>query len=446
MSSLAKILVESEYNAKINSATLTVSAQQYVERAQLVRKKHQHLKGQRVALVFQDMHSFTLGLIALDGFCAEIYLCSAELATNISPALCLWPDEAFDVSSDVIDESYAPLCHSDADTSLFLQQQTPVTNWFLASSGTSGEPKWFAHNIVNLTRHIKVSERLHALCWANFYQPFRYAGLQVLLQVLVSGATLIDAISTDLVSQLHCYSNSKVNAISATPSMWRQLLMTNRLPMLTLENITLGGEIVDQAILDQLHHMFPAAKLRHIYASTEVGVGFVVADKKAGFPAQWLQNEVSGAALMIDEAHHLRIKPRCTLDKKLASDIDENGYLDTQDLVQTVGDRVFFQGRASGAINVGGNKVHPEKVESVILAVSGVQHARVYSQANSVLGALVAADIVISDDFNWTDVSGDVRQQCKLQLQRFEIPVKLRKIDSLEINSAGKINRSSNNV
>ena len=110
------------------------------------------------------------------------------------------------------------------------------------------------------------------------------------------------------------------------------------------------------------------------------------------------------------------------------------------------GDRVIFLGRASGVINVGGNKVPPEKVESVILSVEGVSQAKVYGQPNSVLGNLVVADIVIEPNLDWVIISQTIRSQCKLLLQRFETPVKLRKIDSLVMSPTGKLNRSDDHV
>ncbi|MGY0647744.1 MAG: AMP-binding enzyme, partial [Paraglaciecola chathamensis] len=197
---------------------------------------------------------------------------------------------------------------------------------------------------------------------------------------------------------------------------------------------------------DKLAKLHPTASIAHIYASTEAGVGFVVKDQLAGFPASWLQQGVSNAQLAVDEKHHLRIKPKHELDAQLDTLIDDKGYLDTQDIVRLEGDRVIFLGRASGVINVGGNKVPPEKVESVILSVEGVSQAKVYGQPNSVLGNLVVADIVIEPNLDWVIISQTIRSQCKLLLQRFETPVKLRKIDSLVMSPTGKLNRSDDHV
>src|SRR5690606_22600689 len=78
---------------------------------------------------------------------------------------------------------------------------------------------------------------------------------------------------------------------------------------LKLINITLGGEIADTQILKSLRYQFPSAKIRHIYASTEAGVGFSVNDGKAGFPVSYLNSDESGVDLKIDDSGQLCIKP-----------------------------------------------------------------------------------------------------------------------------------------
>ena len=45
---------------------------------------------------------------------------------------------------------------------------------------------------------------------------------------------------------------------------------------------------------------------------------------------------------------------------------DEDGFVDTGDMLELRGDRYYFAGRREGIINVGGQKVHPEEVEAVI--------------------------------------------------------------------------------
>ncbi|WP_166424994.1 AMP-binding protein [Paraglaciecola sp. 20A4] len=446
MSNLASLLINRAVTPVIESASQSFSVEWLLELAQQWREEYQHLKNKPLALIYTDSASFSVGLLAFDGFCSDLYLCSASLVKSIDPSY-----QRLSINIYPASEQHIKLSQEDAEIaqkSSFRVDHafthTIVTRWWLASSGTSGQPKWFSHSLASLTLSTKASPTLSALCWANLYQPYRYAGLQVLLQALTSGATLVDGSSEDLITNMKHFAREKVSALSATPSMWRQMLMTNQLLNLPLKRITLGGETVDQPLLDKLSALYPDASIRHIYASTEAGVGFVVADKLAGFPVDWLQQGVGRAQLRIDENQHLRIKPSHKLDAQLEALIDEKGYLDTQDQVQIEGERVLFLGRASGVINVGGNKVHPEKVESIILSVAGVLQAKVYGQANSVLGSLVVADIVIDSHHDWSSISHSVRERCKLILQRFEIPVKLRHIDSLVVSPTGKLNRSDN--
>ena len=65
----------------------------------------------------------------------------------------------------------------------------------------------------------------------------------------------------------------KVSHISATPSHWRRLIAlgsSDDLGALEIEQITLGGEASDQALLDRLKRL-PQARMVRIYATSELG-------------------------------------------------------------------------------------------------------------------------------------------------------------------------------
>ena len=105
-----------------------------------------------------------------------------------------------------------------------------------------------------------------------------------------------------------------VDAVSGTPTFWRRTLHRDpeALARVPLRQITLGGEPVDQAVLDQLRELFPAARISWIYASSEVGASIVVHDGRAGFPVGWLDRVTPGRPtlsvrddeLVITSPHH----------------------------------------------------------------------------------------------------------------------------------------------
>lgn len=417
---LLQRLQHADYQGPAILALTPVSYKQLINNALQLRQQYPQLQQHAVALTFSDLDSFITALLAFDGWCRALYLMPENLADMPSAAI-RWP-------------------LAQTLPALSPQNHTEPSLWYLATSGTTGTPKWIGHQAGNLSRKVKATAYSSTLRWALCYQPVRFAGMQVLLQSLLSGAAICDCSNGDMnyrISQMQRYN---VNAVSATPSLWRQLLMTGQLNTLPLEQLTLGGEIADQPLLDTLSAMFPQAKLLHIYASTEAGVGFAVADKQAGFPASWLETSQNGLSFKLDAQQHLWLKPPCEPDSSLASRLDSEGFLNTEDVVMIQGDRVHFLGRASGVINVGGNKVHPEQVEQVLLQYPGVQQAKVYAKASSVLGQLVIADIV-TDSTDTTTLQAALLQHCVQHLQRYQIPVKLNFVSSLVTNETGKLSR-----
>ncbi|WP_158967735.1 class I adenylate-forming enzyme family protein [Paraglaciecola sp. L3A3] len=412
-----------------------VSVADLVAKAQQVRLEQPQLCGQKVLLTYRQLEEFLVGLIAFDGWCTEMYLCPPDVTSRPEDGVQGWSFN--ELTADQITTSAQ---QNNVDI------ESQQTLWYIATSGTTGEPKWFAHTFNSLTAQTKHSTNLQTLCWALMYQCFRFAGLQVVLQALLSGADLVDVTAYEPLSQLALMQKNKVTAVSATPSLWRQLLMTKQLSQLSLSHITLGGEIVDQSLLEQLTRLFPQARIRHIYASTEAGVGFVVSDGKAGFPLSWLNNSDLSVALKISDEQHLLVKPKEQSSTLSTIKVDEQGFMDTQDRVEVINDRVLFLGRATGTINVGGNKVHPEKVEQVLLSCEGISQARVYAKKSPLMGELVVADIVLFDNSDMArldavSIKRQVINDCKNQLQRFEIPTKITVVEIIDHNLSGKLNR-----
>ena len=108
------------------------------------------------------------------------------------------------------------------------------------------------------------------------------------------------------------------------------------------------------------------------------------------------------------------------------------------------GERVYFKGRINGAINVGGHKVFPETVESVLLTSPLVTQARVYGKENKILGNIVVADIVLnasSEPLKHKDVQLTLMLHCKKYLDRNNMPTKINVVDELTLSDNGKLKR-----
>lgn len=285
-----------------------------------------------------------------------------------------------------------------ADAGLLLSRRGGAEGpWFpqrgfsvtLESSGTTATPKHISHDFKNLRGRLRATSKADAR-WLLTYEPASFAGIQVILTAAASGATLVSAPGGGVAELAAAARRHGVTHASGTPSFWRAFLMTAGSDAPALVSITLGGEAADQPLLDRLRQRFPDAALRHIYASTEAGALFAVADGRAGFPAAWLDQTIDGVALRIrDGVLHAR-SPRAALSVSC----DDDGWLDTGDLVEQRADRVLFAGRRDGVVNVGGVKVSPEAVEQRLLAVPGVADAAVTAVASPITGFLLTAIVV----------------------------------------------------
>jgi len=319
----------------------------------------------------------------------------------------------------------------------------------LTTSGTTGKPKVARHSIDALLGRI----RFHASAgarprWLLTYHPASFAGLQMLLTVLVSGAELISVDQANVPELAQAALEHRPTHISATPTFWRAFLVAlgDDAAALPLEQATLGGEIVDQATLDRLRALFPKAGITHIYASTEAGALFAVRDGQAGFPAQWLETGIDGARLRVRDGELQVLSPRAMLGYAAgakASPVLADGWLVTGDLVEQRGDRVYFLGRGDSVISVGGAKLTPEEVEAVLLKVPGVAEGRVFGVKNPITGYLVGAEIVAQAGADVEHLRAELLTAARAQLEPYKVPRVIRFVSSIRVSEAGKKDRSA---
>lgn len=322
------------------------------------------------------------------------------------------------------------------------------TRWILPTSGTTGVPKLVAHTVDSLTRSVRRdTSRGEKLRWGCLYDVTRFAGLQVFLQAILGGSALIFVDRrAALPVQLAQLAEKGCNALSATPTLWRKLLMCPEVQKLQLRQVTLGGEIADGPILRALQRTFPDARVVHIYASTEAGVGFSVTDGLPGFPASYFNVMANGTELRMSPEGTLMIKPPQTHQSYVGSPgalASDDGFIDTGDRVEVRGERVYFRGRANGSINVGGNKVMPEEIEEVLLSHPRVRFAKVGARKSSVIGNLVEAAVVVTSEAATDEnLLMELKQHCSRQLAPYKVPAFIRFVKSIEVSSSGKLQRA----
>jgi acyl-coenzyme A synthetase/AMP-(fatty) acid ligase len=127
---------------------------------------------------------------------------------------------------------------------------------------------------------------------------------------------------------------------------------------------------------------------------------------------------------------------------------DEHGFVDTGDVIATRNERCYFAGRTGGIINVGGLKVHPEEVETVINRHPDVRMSLVRPKKNPITGSVVIADVVLAGsladdrtDERKSEVKREIIALCRESLTQYKIPVTISFVPSLTLAESGKLAR-----
>jgi acyl-coenzyme A synthetase/AMP-(fatty) acid ligase len=413
------------------------------------------LSGRCVLLAVAGQYLAGLAMIEIDGIARRMLLCPPDL--NADHLAAIIADAEIDaVVSDQPDRfaasGVALVVTAAEDLRPALRAETErATEWLMLTSGTLGLPKIVGHTLEGLTGAIAADGPARGArpVWATFYDIRRYGGLQIFLRAIVGGGSMILSEPgepvADHVARLKA---NAVTHISGTPSHWRKLLMSGAASAFSPRYVRLSGEIADQAVLDGLRQAFPSASIGHAYASTEAGVGFAVNDGLEGFPADLIGVNRDGVEMKVVDGC-LQIRSRraahAYVGRSAAVLTDEEGFVDTGDMVELRGDRYHFVGRRGGIINIGGLKVHPEEIEAVINRHDEVRMSRVRARKSPITGAIVVADVVLTEGCDLSrseEIRRKIIADCKASLATHKVPAMIKFVEKLDITAAGKLARS----
>jgi acyl-coenzyme A synthetase/AMP-(fatty) acid ligase len=192
----------------------------------------------------------------------------------------------------------------------------------------------------------------------------------------------------------------------------------------TLKHATLSGEIVTEDVLSRLAALYPDITISQIYASTELGSLVSVRDRRPGLPIALFEVKEAGRAQFRIVDSELQVR----------TPLGGGGWRPTGDLVHVRDGRVLFIGRKSEVINVGGIKVHPQIVESLVTPVEGVLFARAVGHPNPITGQIVRLDVVLRAGHRRESVDAKIRAVCNA-LGNHAKPRQIRYLDSIETNN-----------
>jgi acyl-CoA synthetase (AMP-forming)/AMP-acid ligase II len=299
----------------------------------------------------------------------------------------------------------------------------------LFSSGSTGKSKGSLHDFAQLLEKFKTPRR--AMVTLTFLMIDHIGGINTLFYVLSNAGTLVVAHSRDTEAVCAAIAAHKVELLPTSPTFLNLLLVSEayrQYDLSSLKLVTYGTEMMPQRTLDRLTELLPNVTFQQTYGLSELGI---LRSKSERSNSLWVKVGGEGFETKIKDGA-LWIKAHSAMMGyfNAPSPFDEDGWMNTGDMVEAQGDYVRFLGRASEIVNVGGRKVYPAEVEDALLAIPNVRDVTVSAEPHPITGNIVVARFNLLKPEEVSSFRKRVREFCRGRLDAFKIPARIEIVDA----------------
>ncbi|RAU23981.1 AMP-dependent synthetase [Paramagnetospirillum kuznetsovii] len=297
------------------------------------------------------------------------------------------------------------------------------------TSGSTGIPKGILHDCDRVMRKF-VQPRAG---WSTvlFLLMDHFGGFNTLLGTFAYGGVGVCPESRSPQAVCAAIAAARATLLPTTPT-FLNLLSASRAyvghDLSSLKLITYGTEMMAEATLQAVRVMFPQAELKQTYGLSESGV---LRSKSDANDSLWVKIGGPGfETKVVDDILWVRSEANMLGYLNVESPFDAEGWYCTGDHVEVKGEYLRFLGRKSEIISVGGQKVFPSEVESVLLEAENVVEAAVYAIPHPLLGKAVAARITLNTPEDPDALFRRLRDHCKARLQKYKVPMRVQIVEA----------------
>jgi acyl-coenzyme A synthetase/AMP-(fatty) acid ligase len=294
----------------------------------------------------------------------------------------------------------------------------------LFSSGSTGHPKAMLHDFERLLEKFQTVRPGRRIL--TFLLLDHIGGINTLFAGLANGGTVVTTEDRTPASICRVVEQHRVEVLPTSPTFLNLLLLSReyrRHDLSSLRLITYGTEVMPARTLERLREVFPGVRLQQTYGLSELGI---LRSKSRDDASLWVKVGGEGYETKVVEGI-LWIRSRSSMVGYLNAEnpFDSDGWFNTQDAVEQDGEWLRFLGRTTEIINVGGAKVYPATVESVLLEMDGVLDVTVRGEPNPLVGHCVVARVNLARPEAVPDFKARMRRHCHGRLAPYMIPVKV---------------------
>jgi acyl-coenzyme A synthetase/AMP-(fatty) acid ligase len=331
-----------------------------------------------------------------------------------------------------------------------LNQDINYTNAgiILFSSGTTGDPKMMFHEYDKLFKILEnPAKKQRSLKILLFLMFDHIGGINTLLNCLKDGSTIVipsERTPHYIVDLIHRYG---VNILPTTPTFLNLMLISDLdfyVKLKSLKLISYGTERMPDSILKKIKASFPGVKLLQTFGTSETGILKTIS--KSSDSLFFKIEDDRYEYKIVDSI--LYIKSNLNVSGYLNTEntkFDSEGWYNTGDIVESDNEGYLkIVGRINEVINVGGLKVMPNEVESILMQHEGIMDCLVFGQLNPITGQMVSTKIVVDkiyfNNLNDFEIKQDIKNHCKIKLDKYKIPAKIIFVEKLEYTNRFKKN------
>ena len=355
------------------------------------------------------------------------------------------------VQDDFIEESFCQTIIKTDEKNLLIQnlkttfshnmidnlREKNSSGLILFSSGSTGKPKAMIHNLDTLIDSFK-DKKEKSMNMLVFLMFDHIGGLNTVFNALCMGACLIIPKIKDAKTICELIEKYKIMVLPSSPTFLNLILISEEYKnydLSSLRMITYGTETMPQSLLLKLKEVFPKVKFLQTFGTSETGIS--TTSSKSSNSLFMKLEDINGEYKIVENELWLRSKTQVLgyLNASMDS-FTSDGWFKTGDLVEVDGEYIKIIGRAKEVINVGGQKVLPAEVESIILEMEEISDCMVYAEQNAITGQTVVCDVVLNK--NIENIKKRVRVFCKDRLDAYKIPTKVNVVDKTNFSDRFK--------
>jgi long-chain acyl-CoA synthetase len=299
----------------------------------------------------------------------------------------------------------------------------------LFSSGSTGKSKAALHDFVPLLEKFKVPR--HAMRTITFLLFDHIGGVNTLLYTLANGGCVVTVKERSPEEVCRSVEKYRVETLPTSPTFINLLLLSeayDHYDLSSLKLVTYGTEVMPESTLLRFNQLFPGIRLLQTYGLSEIGI---MRSKSKASDSLWVKIGGEGFETRIVN-NILEIKANSAMMGYLnaPSPFTSDGWFHTGDVVEVNGEYMKILGRKSEIINVGGEKVYPAEVESVLQLMQGVEDVAISAERNPITGNLVKARVKLNTEESIGEFRKRMREFCKGKLEGFKVPQKVVLVDA----------------